>query len=157
MKKINLVNSDVALLISSSGGHWKQLMRLKGVFDKFDKKLYVTTDKSYASSIDDGKFYAIKDASRWNKVDLIIQAVSILFIVIKNRPGYIISTGASCGLIAILFGHFLGAKTIWVDSIANAETLSMSGKYAKKFSDLWLTQWEHLSTAEGPFYYGKVL
>ena len=54
-------------------------------------------------------------------------------------------------------GKLLGAKTIWVDSIANAQELSLSGKRAGKFADLWLTQWQELSNKNGPQYGGSVL
>jgi hypothetical protein len=57
----------------------------------------------------------------------------------------------------LLFGKLLGARTIWIDSIANAEQLSVSGAKVKPFADLWLTQWPHLVTKDGPDYKGAVL
>ncbi|WP_220347888.1 hypothetical protein [Alkalilimnicola ehrlichii] len=57
----------------------------------------------------------------------------------------------------MLFGKLLGAKTIWVDSLANAEQLSVSGAKVRRFADLWLTQWEHLAAPDGPHYRGAVL
>jgi hypothetical protein len=51
----------------------------------------------------------------------------------------------------------LGARTIWVDSVANAEEMSMSGKLARRFAHLWLSQWEHVAGAEGAEYAGAVL
>ncbi|MBN1256111.1 MAG: UDP-N-acetylglucosamine--LPS N-acetylglucosamine transferase, partial [Planctomycetes bacterium] len=51
----------------------------------------------------------------------------------------------------------IGAKTIWVDSIANGGELSLSGKLAEKYADLWLTQWEHLTTEKGPYCFGSVI
>jgi hypothetical protein len=38
----------------------------------------------------------------------------------------------------------LGAKIVWVDSIANVEQLSMSGRVIRPFSSLVLTQWPEL-------------
>jgi hypothetical protein len=34
---------------------------------------------------------------------------------------------------------------VWIDSIANAEQISLSAKLARPYADLWLTQWEELS------------
>jgi hypothetical protein len=48
-------------------------------------------------------------------------------------------------------------KTVWIDSIANAEEISKSGKLAKRFSDIWLTQWKHLTTEDGPEYLGSII
>ncbi|MCI5150914.1 MAG: UDP-N-acetylglucosamine--LPS N-acetylglucosamine transferase, partial [Candidatus Electrothrix sp. MAN1_4] len=50
-----------------------------------------------------------------------------------------------------------GARTIWIDSIANSDKLSMSGQKVGKYADLWLTQWEHLARPEGPHYHGTVI
>ena len=84
-------------------------------------------------------------------------AVRMLLIVIKVRPDVVISTGAAPGCLAIRFGKLLGARTIWIDSIANVERLSMSGGLARRHADLWLTQWAHLSSDEGPAFRGTVL
>ena len=75
----------------------------------------------------------------------------------RHRPDVVLSTGAAPGFFAILFGKLLGARTIWVDSIANAEQLSLSGKKAGRFADLWLTQWPHLAQPGGPLYKGSVI
>jgi hypothetical protein len=69
----------------------------------------------------------------------------------------VISTGAAPGLFGVAIGSLLGARTIWVDSIANGEELSLSGHRARRFADLWLTQWPHLASKDGPFYRGSVL
>ena len=79
------------------------------------------------------------------------------WIIFTKRPDVVISSGAAPGLIAIMLGKMVGAKTIWIDSIANAEELSLSGKKAGAFADLWLTQWPNLVQPTGPQYQGRVL
>jgi hypothetical protein len=69
----------------------------------------------------------------------------------------VISTGAAPGYFAVRIGKLFGARTIWVDSVANAEELSLSGKEAGRHVDLWLTQWPHLARPEGPHFKGNVL
>jgi len=90
-------------------------------------------------------------------VRLVFQALTVLWIVLRTRPQVVVSTGASPGFFAMLFGRVLGKTTIWVDSIANAEELSLSGQQARRFTDLWLTQWEHLARPEGPKYFGSLV
>jgi hypothetical protein len=56
----------------------------------------------------------------------------------------------------------MGARTIWLDSIANVDELSLSGQMAGRFADLWLTQWPHLTEADSlgqrrPAFAGTVL
>jgi hypothetical protein len=62
----------------------------------------------------------------------------------KVRPHVVVTTGAAPGLVAIGVGKLFGAKTVWIDSLANSEVLSLSGRIAEKYADLWLTQWPHL-------------
>ena len=66
----------------------------------------------------------------------------------RVRPDVIISTGASLGFFAFKAGQLMGSKTIWVDSIANVEQISLTGKKVKNCSDVWLTQWEHLASQD---------
>ncbi|MBT8423046.1 MAG: UDP-N-acetylglucosamine--LPS N-acetylglucosamine transferase, partial [Gammaproteobacteria bacterium] len=68
-----------------------------------------------------------------------------------------VSTGAAPGYFAIRFGKLLGAKTIWIDSLANVEQLSRAGRMAERYSDLWLTQWPDLAGGDGPDYAGQVI
>jgi hypothetical protein len=84
-------------------------------------------------------------------------ALTLLWIMIVERPDVVISTGAAPGYFALRFGKLLGARTIWVDSIANVDELSLAGSKVGRFADLWLTQWPHLAQPAGPQYFGAVL
>ena len=145
------------LFVSSSGGHWVQLRRLRPAFDGWTRD-YACTNKGYRSTIDpEERFFGVPEASRWNKLRLVYQALTVLWVVLRTRPEVVVSTGASPGFFAMLFGRVLRKKTIWVDSIANVDELSLSGRQARRFADLWLTQWEHLAQPDGPKYFGAVL
>jgi len=144
------------MLVASSGGHWVQLNRLSQAFEGMEKT-YVTTEERYRSTIDSGRFLVVPDASRWSKMRTLWLAAMMLKHVLMVRPNFVVSTGAAPGFFALLFGKKLGAKTIWLDSIANVDEVSLSGRMACRYADLWLTQWEHLATPEGPFYKGSVL
>lgn len=152
------------LAIASSGGHWVELRRLKPVWDGCDV-VYVTTSEVRRQELNQDipvpSFYVVVEASRWERFKLGKQLLQITRILIKERPQVIISTGAALGFFALRIGKILGAKTVWVDSIANAEELSLSGQKVSAYADLWLTQWEHLARKhEGekkPLYAGVVL
>lgn len=149
-------NQKKVLFISSCGGHWKELRRLESAFDDF-KKYYATTDPSYYQFVAGELFYSVPEASLWSKLRLVWQALYVLGLLLYIRPAVVISTGASVGFFALFFAKKMGIKTIWVDSLANAEEMSLSGKKVKPYADLWLTQWEHLATENGPYFYGAVL
>lgn len=144
------------LFISSSGGHWIQMRRLESAFEAFDK-YYISTDANYYQFLSGEKFYAVPDASRWNKLALLAQAVKIFFLLHYIQPDVVISTGAAPGFFGLFFAKKMNLKTIWVDSLANVEQMSLSGLKVKPYADLWLTQWQHLSASNGPYFYGTVL
>jgi UDP-N-acetylglucosamine:LPS N-acetylglucosamine transferase len=99
----------------------------------------------------------VRDASRWTKFGLIVQAFQVFWLIVRLRPETVLSTGAAPGFFGLLFGKLLGARTIWLDSLANVEQVSLSGRLARRCADLWLTQWPHLAKPEGPHYAGAVL
>jgi len=144
------------LALSSGGGHWVQLLRLRPAFEGSDVT-YATVSRGYESEVDGAKFRPIIDSNRDTKFKLILCFLSIAWSIIRIWPNTIITTGAAPGFFAIFVGKILRRKTIWVDSIANAEELSLSGQKTGKYVDHWLTQWEHLAKPEGPHYYGDVL
>lgn len=159
------------LAIASAGGHWEQLQRMRPAWDGC-QVAYVTTASGYregtirAASLrgqSAPQYYTIVDANRWQKLRLLYQLLQITLVLLKIRPDTIISTGAAPGFFALKIGKLLGAKTIWIDSIANAEELSLSGKKINKSADLWLTQWLELAGENGereknkPAYRGRVI
>lgn len=153
------------LAVSSGGGHWAELRRLRPAWDGA-LVTYVVTETGYKSDLaqddpgPDGqppRFHAVPDANRSERLRLVWLALKMLVIVLRVRPDVVISTGAAPGYFALRFGKLLGARTIWVDSIANAEEMSASGVLVRRYSDLWLTQWAHLSQPDGPGYAGAVL
>lgn len=144
------------LAISSGGGHWVQLLRLRPAFEGASL-VYATVNPGYRADVAGYEFRLIHDANRHQKLALIKSAWSILLLLLIERPDIVISTGAAPGYFAVRFGKLLRMRTIWVDSVANAEELSMSGRKAGDCVDLWLTQWPHLATDDGPQYLGSVL
>jgi UDP-N-acetylglucosamine:LPS N-acetylglucosamine transferase len=151
--------------IASAGGHWVQLMRLRAAWEGCDVT-FVSTDPGLVEVLHqaaaargepDPKLRIITDGNRWQKRRLILQLLQILVLMLRIRPDAVISTGAAPGYFALRIGKLLGARTVWVDSVANAEELSLSGRKIGKHADLWLTQWEHLACPEGPHYLGAVL
>jgi UDP-N-acetylglucosamine:LPS N-acetylglucosamine transferase len=144
------------LAVSSGGGHWIELLRLQPAFGGHHV-IYATTSDNYRTDVPDKPFRIVHPANRWDKLGAVKSAFSSLWLLLALRPDVVISTGAAPGYMAIRIGGLLGAKTIWVDSIANAEEISLSGQMAGKYADHWLTQWPHLEKPEGPHYRGSVL
>ena len=143
------------LAVASTGGHWQQLLRIRPALDGMTI-VFATTQKGRDYEVNGFRCYTLTDASRWNKFKVLVLFAQICVIFLMERPNAVITTGAAPGLLAIILGKFFKARTIWLDSIANVEELSLSGQKAKKWADLWLTQWQHLSDPKGPHFFGAV-
>lgn len=117
----------------------------------------MTTLPSYRTEVAPARMHVVNDANRWNKFALVRMAIKVLWILCRERPDVIVSTGAAPGYFALRLGKLMGSRTIWLDSIANVEELSLSGRKAGKYADLWLTQWPHLALPDGPHFAGAVL
>ncbi|MEW6252351.1 MAG: UDP-N-acetylglucosamine--LPS N-acetylglucosamine transferase [Planctomycetota bacterium] len=141
------------LAIASGGGHWVQLLRLRSAFAGH-AVTYATVARAYAADVPGCRFRAIPDATQWNKLRLLWLAFRVLLLVLRERPDVIVSTGAAPGYFALRLGKLLRARTVWLDSIANVETLSLAGRLAGRYADLWLTQWPHLARPAGPHFLG---
>jgi len=143
------------MAVASGGGHWVQLQRVMPAFEGHDVT-FVTINPTYKADVPGERVLIVRDSTRWNKLGLIILGFQILLSLIRIRPHIVVSTGAAPGFMAIVLGRLLGAKTVWLDSIANVEEVSMSGRMVRRWAVLWLTQWPHLATADGPKYAGRV-
>lgn len=142
--------------ISSGGGHWVELLRVREAF-RGHCVTWVTVRDAYRADVGEDPFVVVPDATRWNKLALARCAIRILWTLLRTRPDVVVSTGAAPGYFGVRLGKLVGARTIWLDSLANVDELSMSGERVGKHADLWLTQWAHLATPDGPQYRGAVL
>jgi len=143
------------LAIASVGGHWVQLLRLKPAFDQ-NELIFISTKETFSEMVPGHKYYAISDSNRNNKLGLLKSLLQIGKIVKKEKPDFVVTTGAAPGLLGIIAGKIFGAKTIWIDSIANANKLSLSGKIASRLANRVYTQWPQL-TEDKIKYSGNVL
>jgi len=137
------VMSKKILAIASGGGHFIQLLKIVPELNGC-KVSYVTTIHGYDRFLKYNKVYVIKDASRDNKVVLLFIVFQLVNIFFKEKPDVVITTGAAPGFLSILLARVFGVRSIWIDSIANSEEISLSGRMASKYASLCLTQWPHL-------------
>jgi UDP-N-acetylglucosamine:LPS N-acetylglucosamine transferase len=142
------------LAIASGGGHWVQLLRLRPAFEGAEV-VYASVHPSTRDEVPGHRYYAFKDASRKNKLAFIPVTVRMLWIVLRERPRVIVTTGAGPALVCIAIGRLLGARTLWIDSIANCRELSMSGKAATRVAHKCVSQWRDVARASGLEYWGR--
>jgi UDP-N-acetylglucosamine:LPS N-acetylglucosamine transferase len=145
------------LAVASGGGHWIQLRRLQPAFEGLDVT-YVGVQVTYAEEVPDHRFYAVRDVTRRDRWGIVVLALQLTVVLLKERPRVVITTGSAPGVITLALAKLLmRCKTIWIDSIANCDLMSSSGRQARRFADVWLTQWPKLQGPDGPEYWGAVL
>src|SRR4051812_45891177 len=84
------------LAVASGGGHWVQLRRVREAYADQDVA-YLTTIESYRPEVGDARFYVVNDGNASNKWPLIVMAVRVLWVLLRERPDVVISTGAAPG------------------------------------------------------------
>ena len=156
VEKSMAIRQKKILAVSSGGGHWIELIRVVPAFEGHDVA-YVTVDNTYRSGVGLARFYTVRDVTRWDKWRWPQTIAKLIWILLCERPDVVISTGALPGYFSLRLAKSFGARTIWLDSIANVEELSLSGQKIGSHADLWLTQWPHLARPNGPMYLGAVL
>lgn len=144
------------LAVASAGGHWQQLMLMRPALAGHHIR-FATTLPGLAAQFEAAPAHLIPDCNRNTRMAALACVWALLWLMIRHRPQVVISTGALPGVIALALGRLFGARTIWVDSVANAEEMSASGRLARRFAQLWLSQWAAVAQAEGAEYAGSIL
>lgn len=134
------------LAVASIGGHWVQLLRLQPLFEKHETIFLSTHDE--LQTMVENKLYTLPDFNRNNIKGVFKAIIKVIRVLRLEKPSCVITTGAAPGLLTLFLAKIYGSETIWLDSIANVEKLSMSGKIASKFCSRVYTQWSHLATSK---------
>ena len=133
-----------------------ELIRLLPAFHG-SELIFATVDTAYRGEAGSAPFYTVRDVTRWDRWRWAQTIVKLIWILWREKPHVVVSTGALPGYFALRLAKWFGARTVWLDSIANVEELSMSGQRIGRHADLWLTQWPQLARPNGPLYRGTVL
>jgi len=130
---------------ASAGGHLSQVLRLADAYRRHPH-FFVTTSAMARGQLGDGvQVYVVHEANRSNPFKLLGVVRDVLRIVATERPDVVISTGAAPGCLCCLIGKLFGARVIWIDSLANVERMSLSGRIVARVANLLLVQWEDLT------------
>ena len=135
-----------------------ELMRLRPAFAGCDVS-FASVHPALAVQVEGSgsRYHCIPDVTRWSKRRAPWSFLVLMKILISERPDVVITTGAAPGYLACLAGKLLGIRSCWIDSIANADEISMSGLKARRWIDLLLTQWPNLAEENGSKFKGNVL
>ena len=147
------MNKKKVLFISSTGGHLEELTQLKSMFDRYDYHLVTEKTKSNMSLLKKYpkrvSFLIYGTYTTFLKkitypFKLIANCFISLYIYIKVRPKFIVSTGAHTAGPMCLIGKIFGSKIIFIETFANSKTRTKTGRIVYKFADLFIVQWKEM-------------
>jgi len=120
---------------------------------------YITTLDAPAGKLSQrGPVYVIGECNRQHPIKAVKVFFKCLRIALQERPDVVVTTGSLPIAIFCILAKMFGAKIVWIDSIANIEQFSMSGRMIRPLADLFLTQWPELSREyENIEYVGAIL
>lgn len=128
-------------LACSHGGHLTEMLLLKEAFEKYDC-FFMTYASARTESLGYRK-YLIENIGM-SPLRMLKAFISVISILIRERPDAIISTGAEIAIPTFVIGKLLGAKTIFIESWARTSSKSGTGRIVYHFSDTFFVQWESL-------------
>lgn len=135
-----------ACFIASSGGHWEELMCLKTLAEAHDT-VYITEAGGQAADSGLERLYVLPQINRkqkdflWKFLKLMVSSGRILR---RQRPDFLVTTGALIAYPFCVWAKLLGAKVIYIESFARVNDRSLTGRLVYPLADLFLVQWEPL-------------
>ena len=139
------------MFISSTGGHLNELLMLENMFKKYPYTLITEkTPTTRELKTKHGRrnvnylLYGSRKKILTYPFKLILNSFKSLYLYLKFRPGYIITTGAHTAGPMCCIGHIFKSKIIFIETFANSKTPSVTGKAVYKFADLFIVQWEDM-------------
>lgn len=138
------------LFISSTGGHLKELLQLEPLFSKYDS--YIITEKTKSTlnlkkEYDKKCGYLIfgsKEHIITYPFKLFANCFISLYYFIRFRPKYIVTTGAHTAGPMCCLGKIFGSKIIYIETMANINKKTITGKLIYLIADLFIVQWESM-------------
>lgn len=128
-------------LVSSSGGHWEQLKKLQPLIDKYDG--FMVTEKTMFEANEARYFMHQTDLKdKWMPLKMFINGFYALYIWIKERPDYVVTTGTMVAYPFYLLTWLLRKKFIFIETFGRANMPTVAGRLMEKHVNKFIVQWE---------------
>ena len=138
------------LFISSTGGHFSELMQLSPLFEKYDYHIITEKDKTNSNlKVKYGKKMSYLPYGTRSKLFSYIfkyfyLCLKTIYLYIKIRPKYIITTGTYTAGPMCYLGKIFRSKIIYIETYANKNTKTATGKLVYPIADLFIVQWKEM-------------
>lgn len=138
------------LFISSGGGHLDELLMLKKIFNYCD--YYIISEKTPSTLFLKEKYlnkvnyliYGTKDHLFKYLFVFPLNILLSLYNFLKINPDIVITTGTHTAVPMIIIAKIFKKKTIYIETFANRNKPTKTGKILYGKTDLFIVQWEEL-------------
>lgn len=140
------------VLVSSSGGHYEQLQMLKPL-EQIGELVWITEKTKYEIGAD---HYLLQTGSKdfMFPIKMFLVSVNSLFLFIKYRPNYVITTGTMVAIPMTLLAKLFRRKLIYIETFDRVNDGTRTGKLIYRFADLFIIQWKELENVYPKAVYG---
>ena len=134
----------------TTGGHLKELLQLKKLFGKYDSYLITEKTDSTKKLKDEYKekmgymVFGTKDHMLTYPFKLLANCFISVYYFIKIRPKYIVTTGTHTAGPICYLGKIFGSKIIYIETMANINRKTQTGRLIYPIADLFIVQWESM-------------
>ena len=143
-------NKKKVLFISSTGGHLNELLQLSPLFEKYDSTIITEKDKLSENLKEKykDKIYYLPYGTRSHLLKyifiyfyLILKTIVLYF---KIHPKVIVTTGTHTAGPMCYLGKLFGSKIIYIETFANINKKTATGRLVYPIADLFIVQWEEM-------------
>ncbi len=129
-------------IVSSCGGHLTEVRALKSIYERYDH-FYVLNNRIKLPSDMEGRTYFIRHSERdWL---FFMNLWEAWYILSKERPKLILSTGAGPVVPFALVGKCFKIPTIFIETFTRVKEASLSGKIMYWLAERFFYQWKPLA------------
>lgn len=137
------------LFIASTGGHLNELLQLEKIFDKYIS--FIITEKTKSNMILRKKYnrvnyliFGTKDHIISYIFKFIYNIFKSLVLFVKIRPNVVVTTGTHTAVPMCYIAKLFRRKVIFIETFANIETKTLSGRLVYPIADCFIVQWEEM-------------
>ncbi len=149
-RKIKLDKDINVLFISSTGGHFSELMQLKSLFNECN--FHIVTEKTPSNKNLKAQYgkrfdfliYGTKKTPISYIFILLANCFISLYIYLKVRPQIVITTGTHTAGSMCCIAKILGSKIIYIETFANRNTKTQTGSLLYFLADSFIVQWDEM-------------
>ncbi|MHC4785690.1 MAG: hypothetical protein ACYTE6_06960 [Planctomycetota bacterium] len=139
-------------LVAHSGGHVAELQAVEAAWKGHDF-FYVTQRRPWTENLKPAYLTPGPSVRRFATLKVLAMLVMATFVVmwvwLKRRPDVIVTTGGEIALPAFWLGKLIRAKTIFIESYARTEGLSLAARAVRPVTDAFFVQHQEQADASG--------